>query len=96
MFAQAIRTVLERAGLLEVALASAKSEAGKCKILLQILDIILENEDVLGKMIARDEVEELDDKDEIVEEQKMTETILQRLQFTLLSLVKSGSGASKN
>ena len=96
MFAQAIRTVLERAGLLEVALASAKSEAGKCKILLQILDIILENEEVLGKMIARDEVEELDDKDEIVEEQKMTETILQRLQFTLLSLVKSGSGVSKN
>ena len=47
-------------------------------------------------MIARDEVEELDDKDEIIEEQKMTETILQRLQFTLLSLVKSGSGASKN
>ena len=94
MFAQAIRTVLERAGLLEVALASAKSEAGKCKVLLQILDIILENEEVLGKMIARDEVEELDDKDEIIEEQKMTETILQRLQFTLLSLVKSGSGAS--
>ena len=94
MFAQAIRTVLERAGLLEVALASAKSEAGKSKVLLQILDIILENEEVLGKMIARDEVEELDDKDEIIEEQKMTETILQRLQFTLLSLVKSGSGAS--
>ena len=96
MFAQAIRTVLERAGLLEVALASAKSEAGKSKVLLQILDIILENEEVLGKMIARDEVEELDDKDEIIEEQKMTETILQRLQFTLLSLVKSGSGVSKN
>ena len=93
MIAQAIRTVLERAGLLEASLSQSKSEIGKCKVLLQILDIILENESILAKMIERDEADE--DQDESKEEKKMTETILQRLQFTLLSLVKSG-GVNKN
>ena len=47
-------------------------------------------------MIERDEGDQ--DQDESTEEKKMTETILQRLQFTLLSLVKSGGvvGVSKN
>ena len=93
MIAQAIRTVLERAGLLEASLSQSKSDIGKSKVLLQILDIILENESILAKMIERDEVYE--DQEESKEEKKMTETILQRLQFTLLSLVKSG-GVNKN
>merc|ERR1719445_264809 len=93
MIAQAIRTVLEMAGLLEASLSQSKSDVGKSKVLLQILDIILENESILAKMIERDEADE--DQEESEEEKKMTETILQRLQFTLLSLVKSG-GVNKN
>ena len=48
------------------------------------------NQDFLDIFKEADE-----DQDESKEEKKMTETILQRLQFTLLSLVKSG-GVNKN
>ena len=81
MNAQAIRTILERAGLLE-----ASANAGKYKTLLQILDIILETKEVVHKIIERGPS---DDNEE--EERKMLETIVQRLQFTLLSIVKSGT-----
>ena len=42
MFSQAIRAILERAGLMEAFLASSKTDSAKYKVLLQILDIILE------------------------------------------------------
>ena len=63
-------------------------------MLVQILDIILENESILGKLLEREEQDS--DQLESEEERKMTETILQRLQFTLLSLVKSGGGVNRN
>ena len=71
MNAQAIRSILERVGLLE-----ASANAGKYKTLLQILDIILETKDVVYKIIERGQ----SDYNEEVE-RKMLETIVQRLQF---------------
>ena len=94
MFAQAIRTILERAGLLEASLVSSKSDVGKYKILLQILDIILETEAVVNKIVNKDGDDF--DQEELDEEKKMTEIILQRLQFTLLSMVKCGNMSSKS
>ena len=71
MNAQAIRSILERVGLLE-----ASANAGKYKTLLQILDIILETKDVVYKIIERGQ----SDYNEEVE-RKMLETIVHRLQF---------------
>ena len=71
MNAQAIRSILERVGLLE-----ASANAGKYKTLLKILDIILETKDVVYKIIERGQ----SDYNEEVE-RKMLETIVQRLQF---------------
>ena len=85
MFSHSIRTSLERAGVLE-----ATPSAGKYKTLLQILDIILETREVVLKIVSRDKSEE-HEEDEVTEERKMMETILQRLQFTLLSIMKLGA-----
>ena len=90
--AQAIRTVLERAGLLEASILTLKSEVGKYKVQLQVLDIIMETKTVLCQIIEREE--ELSDQTESEEEQKMLNTILQRLQATLLSLVKVGGSSA--
>ena len=90
--AQAIRTVLERAGLLEASILTLKSEVGKYKVQLQVLDIIMETKTVLCQIIEREE--ELIDQTESEEEQKMLNTILQRLQATLLSLVKVGGNSA--
>ena len=88
MVAQTIRTVLERAGLVEASLVTLKSEVGRYKANLQVLDIITETKTLLGKIISREE--ELADQTEVEEEEKMVATILTRLQATLLALIKTG------
>ena len=90
---QTIRTVLERAGLLEASITTLKSEVGRYRAQLQVLDCILETRTVLGEIVSR--MEKVSDEVEAEEEQKMLRTILQRLQATLLSLVKSGGTASR-
>merc|ERR1719219_2838361 len=87
MVAQTIRTVLERAGLVEASLATLKSEVGRYKANLQVLDIITDTKTILGKIVSREE--KLTDPSEVEEEEKMVATILNRLQATLLALIKT-------
>ena len=94
MPAQAIRTSLERAGLQEAYILTLKSDVGKYKTQLQVLDIILETRHVLGQVLDREE--ELDDPTDAEEEEKMLRSLLQRLQATLLALVKAGGAGAKN
>jgi len=93
MFSQAIRAILERAGLMEAFLASSKTDSAKYKVLLLILDIILEAENVIKKIVGREDDDEVN-KEELDQEKKMMETVLQRLQFTLLSMIKASSGSN--
>merc|ERR1719219_1990002 len=89
MVAQTIRTVLERAGLVEASLATLKSEVGRYKANLQVLDIITDTKTILSKILSREV--KLTDPTEVEEEEKMVTTILNRLQATLLALVKTGA-----
>ena len=91
---QTIRTVLERAGLLEASLTTLKTEVGRYKAHLQVLDIIMETKPLLGKIINREE--KLLDTGEMEEEEKMVGTILSRLQATLLALIRTGGKRGKN
>jgi len=93
--AEFIRTVLERAGLTEAQLSGVKGEGAKYKLLLQVLDIVLETRIVFLKMVNREE-DEVVDKEELEEENKMLETVVQRFQFILLSLMKLGNINGKN
>merc|ERR1711915_1040663 len=93
MYSQAIRALLERAGLMEAFLASSKTDSSKYKVLLQILDIILEAENVIKRIVGREDDDEVN-KEELDQEKKMMETVLQRLQFTLLSMIKVSSGTN--
>ena len=90
MVAQTIRTVLERAGLVEASLVTLKSEVGRYKANLQVLDIITDTKTPLDKIISREE--KLPDQTEVEDEEKMVATILSRLQATLLALIKGGGG----
>merc|ERR1712111_318622 len=60
---------------------------------LLILDIILESENVIKKIVGREDDDEVN-KEELEQEKKMIETVLQRLQFTLLSMIKASSGSN--
>merc|ERR1712179_197606 len=81
-----IRTVLERAGLMEAQLPAVKGDSAKYKLLLQVLDIVLETGVVVAKLVEK-ESDDVIDQDE-KEEKKMLETVVQRIQFLLLSMVK--------
>ena len=85
--AEFLRTVLERAGLVEAQLPAVKGEGARYKLLLQVLDIVLETGVVVARLVEKEE-EEVVDKEEWEEERKMLETIVQRIQFILLSMVK--------
>jgi len=89
-----LRTILERAGLVEAQLTGIKGEGLKYKMLLQVLDVILETEIVITKL-ANQEYEEIDDNEDTEEIMKMVETVLQRIQFTLLSMIKLGNVSTK-
>merc|ERR1712048_1301054 len=73
MVAQTIRTVLERAGLVEASLTTLKSEVGRYKANLQVLDIITDTKTILGKILSREE--KLTEPTEVEEEEKMVTTI---------------------
>jgi len=93
--AEFIRTVLERAGLVEAQLPAMKGEVARYKLLLQVLDIVLETGVVVAKLMEKED-EEMIDKEEWEEEKKMLETVVQRIQFILLSMVKLGNAAGKS
>jgi len=93
--AEFLRTVLERAGLVEAQLPAVKGDGARYKLLLQVLDIVLETGVVVSKLVEK-ENEEVVDKDEREEESKMLETVVQRIQFILLSMVKLGNVVGKN
>ena len=82
--AEFLRTVLERAGLVEAQLLAVKGEGARYKLLLQVLDIVLETGVVVARLVEKEE-EEVVDKDEWKEERKM---LVQRIQSILLSMVK--------
>jgi len=92
--AEYIRTVLERAGLLEAQIPAVKGEGAKYKMLIQVLDTLLEIDVIIAKLLDKDQNES--DKDEVEEERKMLETVVQRFQFVLLSLMKLGSVSGKS
>merc|ERR1711915_778074 len=69
MYSQAIRAILERAGLMEAFLASSKTDSSKDKVLLQILDIILEAENVIKRIVGREDDDEVN-KEELDHEKK--------------------------
>jgi len=89
--AEYIRTVLERAGLVEAQLPAVKGDGAKYKLLLQVLDIVMETGVVVAKLAEKDNDEEVVDQEEKEEEKKMLETVVQRIQFLLLSMVKLGN-----
>merc|ERR1712106_285403 len=93
--AEFLRTVLERAGLVEAQLPAVKGDGARYKLLLQVLDIVLETGGVVSKLVEK-ENEEVVDKDEREEESKMLEPVVQRIQFILLSMVKLGNVVGKN
>jgi hypothetical protein len=82
--AEFLRTVLERAGLVEAQLLAVKGEGARYKLLLQVLDIVLETGVVVARLVEKEE-EEVVDKEEWKEERKM---LVQRIQSILLSMVK--------
>eukprot|EP00092_Neocalanus_flemingeri_P040206 GFUD01043793.1.p1 GENE.GFUD01043793.1~~GFUD01043793.1.p1 ORF type:complete len:663 (+),score=225.82 GFUD01043793.1:208-1989(+) len=92
--AEFLRTVLERAGLTEAQLPAVKGEGARYKLLLQVLDTVLETGVMVAKMVEKEE-EDIVDKEEWEEEKKMLETVVQRIQFILLSLVKLGNVSGK-
>ena len=78
---QFLRTVLERAGLVEAHLpAVKKGDGARYKLLLQVLDIVLETGVVVSKLVEK-ENEEVVDQDETEVETKKLETVVQRIQF---------------
>ena len=78
---QFLRTVLERAGLVEAHLpAVKKGDGARYKLLLQVLDIVLETGVVVSKLVEK-ENEEVVDQDETEVESKKLETVVQRIQF---------------
>merc|ERR1711874_462025 len=83
-----------RAGLVEAQLPAVKGDTARYKLLLQVLDIVLETGVVVTKLVEK-ESEEVIDNDEKEEENKMLETVVQRIQFILLSMVKLGNIVSK-
>ena len=85
--AEFMRTVLERAGLMEAQLPAVKGDSLKYKLLLQVLDIVLESGVVVTKLVEK-ERDDVVDQEENDEEKKMLETVVQRIQFLLLSMVK--------
>ena len=91
--AEFLRTVLDRAGLVEAQLPAVKGEGARYKLLLQVLDIVLETGVVVARLV---ETEEVVDKEEWEEERKMLETLVQRIQFILLSMVKLGNVGGKS
>jgi len=86
-FGEHLRALLERAGLVEGALAAGRTEAARVKVLLAVLEILVEARPAVAAI-----VEEPDAREEGEEEEKMLETLVQRLQFTLLSLMKVDQG----
>ena len=86
-FGEHLRALLERAGLAEGALAAGRTEAARVKVLLAVLEILVEARPAVAAI-----VEEPDAREEGEEEEKMLETLVQRLQFTLLSLMKVDQG----
>ena len=82
---------MERTGLAEVALAGARTEAAKGKVLGGVLDILLETRPAVHSLVSREEAGE-----EAKEEGKMLEMLVQRVQFTLLSMNKLDTGKGKN
>jgi len=92
-----LRTVLERAGLAEGILPGVKTEAGKQKVLFGVLDILIETRQAIALLLdrpwneddgkGRDQVEDSEE----AEEKKMLATLVQRIQFVLLSLIKLDS-----
>jgi len=94
-----LRTVLERAGLAEAQVQAAKAEKSRHRGILAVLDTLLEVGPTLETLRRNyfrkaDETENnkaTEDLAEVAEELKMVETLVKRLQFTLLSLVKLGA-----
>ena len=84
-----LRCILERAGLWEVALDTARTEGAKQKVLVGVLEVLQEARGGVGRMVRREGEEQGEDEEEGErEEGKMLETLVQRIQFILLSLIK--------
>merc|ERR1719347_1571994 len=96
-----LRTLIERAGLTEAAIKGVKAEKSKLRLTLSVLDTLLEAGPTVAKMgenpISNNtENDKTNDNDiEDSEEIKMIKTLVKRLQFTLLSLVKLNGGNKK-
>ena len=71
----------------EGALAAGRTDAARAKVLLGVLEILVEARPAVAAL-----AEEPEEREEGEEEEKMLETLVQRLQFTLLSLIKVDQG----
>ena len=86
-YGEYLRTVLERAGLAEAPLANMKSDSARQKGTMGVLEVLVEVRGAVASLAGMEEAGE-ERGEEGKEESKMLETLVQRIQFILLSLIK--------
>ena len=94
-YGEYLRTVLERAGLAEAPLANMKSDSAKQKGTMAVLEVLVEVRGAVASLAGMEEAGE-ERGEEGKEESKMLETLVQRIQFILLSLIKLDTTAKKS